>query len=260
MGAPSKPLTMQLGERGAHSGFGSGFGGAIPPHLVQSAPMPAPSSVLNGMFEPAHEMPTSTEALDTITAELTRFLTADDQPAKEMFLAWNEFRERLSLFLSSRKDASRAELEDKIAALTRDGRACLDRIRELSTEVAAAQSAWNAMEETAARLRAVLSSAIAANPDGSGSIDELNESFVMPEEREAWRQRVTKARAELEEQESQMRPMQSITAELAQKIHTQNEKLKGIKEQRRLLRLELQDGVKRVVGSGLQGRVGSTAL
>jgi chromosome segregation ATPase len=259
IGFGEKPLLDRL--EGARNHFD--VGGSIPP---LDGPMPAftsftpPTSPVDVVSAAPHEMLTALEGMDAISRELFEKLATSDEESKTLFLEWNGFRERLTTFLVARKDERRLKLENKIAELSRTGRACIDRIQQLRHETGEEQSRWNSMQAGISQAKAELNAVMAANPDGDGTSDAMDQSFALPAEREQWRESVAAARAVVAEQEAQARPVEMRMNELASKINAENRTLQTVKEQRRLLRLELVDGVERIVGSGLGGRPGKSAL
>jgi predicted nucleic acid-binding Zn-ribbon protein len=82
----------------------------------------------------------------------------------------------------------------------------------------------------------------------------------LPEEIEAWKVTVAQAQQGVDEKERETQPIRDKIAALTAQIDAESRTLKQITEERRNRRLEMQDGVKRVAGSGLQGRVGATTF
>jgi chromosome segregation ATPase len=209
-------------------------------------------SPVQSMLAPARTAPDVNEALAVIGREISNRITPGDSEVLGLAGTWHEFRTRFTDFLTARAATHSGELQTKIMALTLAGRECLDRIKAMQFELGGAITDRNAMLEPLNDLRLALNHTIGQNPDGSD--EDIDETFAMPEEREAWARSVARARAAVATQENALRPISAKISRLENQIAAESRQLKQIREQRRNLRLESQDGIKRVVGSGLGGR------
>lgn len=250
-----KPFIERLmGERTAPS-----FGSSIDPFpFPQPSPAPmqfeVPSSPATAMLEQPDYLSTAAEGMEAISRELIP-LAANDESAKPLLFAWLDLREKLETIFNASKDERRRTIETKIMELTTAGRAILDRIAVLKGEHATALTRYNAHQETVSVLRSAWQSLVDLNPDKN-----LDESWASDAERAEWKSKVDAAQDALESSNVTSRILLGESNEIAGKMNSENAELLKIREHRRLLRLELKDGTTRVLGSGLQGRVGNSAL
>jgi hypothetical protein len=249
-------------ERITDAAQGNHFGGVNPlgvsfPELAPPQPFAMPASPATAVLEQPSggDRPTTSEALEAISARLIP-LAADSDPARQLLIAWIEMRGKMETLFASATSERRRAIESKIAELTAAGRERLDRIKVLRLEHGASLARYNAAEENAGRLRANLQSLLDQNPDGKNTDD----GWATDAERAAWQRKVDAARAALDAQNATTRLVLETINEAAGKMNAENAGLVKIREQRRLLRLELKDGTTRVLGSGLQGRTGRSAL
>lgn len=257
MGLPPRPLTMRLQEPGIRSAFdGPSFGKVIP--LMESMPASAhepfrmPQSLADKVSEGPHEPITNREAIDIISDALFAAI-GDGDEAMKLFMEWHAFRERLQAFFSSRTTARQQGLEAEISDLTRTGKAILGELAALQSDYAYAHQNWMDAEGNASRSRAQLNGVLGARPDQENG-------FFTGDEIETWQGRLEAARRAVDDDEASLRPVRDKLNEIGSRIAVKTRELARIKEQRKLRRMELVDGVHREVGSGLQGQTGKSLL
>lgn len=232
------------------------FGASMPP-LTPGA-MPAPTSPIDQMSEAPPQPITASAAIAAINGLLVAQLSANDEPAKEIYRQWDELQGKLTAFLSSRKETRTAFLRSEDERLTREGRALIGRINELTLEQNQHRSVLNGMEESASRMRARLSEINSANPTSQIGDDEI---FVLPEEISEWQSKHAEAQSAVDTQTLAMQPTLAKINEITEEIRVESEKLKRVKHERQQVRDELGGFDRRGdYGSGLRGRVAHSRL
>ena len=254
-----EPLLHRL-EREAAARAGS-FGGSVPPFtpdqsLTIATRTPSPSLV-DAALEPPHVPATANDGIAAITGELLKTLDESDEVGRTLFLAWNEFREKLTAHFRSRSETRTAFLQAEDERLTREARVVLATIGELVTERNSLYAQLNHMETFASELRAALHAVLAQNP---GSLDD-DDRYTLPEEIEAWQGRISMAQDAVTKQAQSMVPLQEQIAGLSTRIQSETEKLQGLRHERLQVRDELRGFDRRgPMDSGLRGRVGHSSL
>ena len=255
-----KPFIQRFEEASSGPAFHSAFATSVP--LVQGPPaMPSPSfgqsSMVDKMVDAPRPPVEAGEAVAAITKTLSSMVTPQDDDAKAMLFEWCEFSEKLTRFLTARKETRTAFLRSEDARLTREGRAVLDKIRQLTLKSNGLVSQWNQMEASASDLRSVLNGLLTNSP---GRLDD-DESFVLSEEIESWQHRVTQAQAQIDAQNAAMAPVSAEINRLGEEIRAETQKLKAIKHARLQVRDELLGfDVRGPADTGLRGRVGHARL